>query len=89
MASEILQSIGRKITNFFIGSSNLEHNDASSRQDITSLALGFLDVSVSILSFTIPLFTSVALARNDLGPALNTVFSKYLGNTITVYIALS
>ena len=76
MASEILQSIGRKITNFFFGSSTLDHNDASTRQGISSLAVGFLDASVSILSFTLPLFTSVALARNDLGSALDTVFSK-------------
>ena len=76
MASDVLQSIGRKLTNFFSGSSTLDHNDASSRQDISSLAVGFLDASVSILSFALPLFTSVALARNDLGPALESVFSK-------------
>ena len=76
MASDILQSIGRKLANFFSGSSTLDHDDASSRQDISSLAVGFLDTSVSILSFALPLFTSVALARNDLGDALDTVFSK-------------
>ena len=76
MASDILQSIGRNLKRFFTGSSTLDHNDASSRQDISSLALGFLDASVSILSFTLPLFTSVALAQNDLGPALESVFSK-------------
>ena len=76
MASDILQSIGRNLANFLTGSSNLDHNDALSRQDISSLAVGFLDTSVSLLSFALPFFTSVALARNDLAPALESVFSK-------------
>ena len=89
MASDILQSIGRKITNSFTGSSTLNQNDASSRQDISSLAIGFLDTSVSILTFALPLFTSVALARNDLGDSLESVFSKSFINTLTLYIAPS
>ena len=76
MVSDILQSIGRKLTSFFTGSSNLDHNDASSRQDISSLAVGFLDTSVTILSFALPLFTSVVLVRDDLDDAIDQVFSK-------------
>ena len=87
MASDILQSIGRKLTSFFTGSSNLDHNDASSRQDISSLAIGFLDSSISLLSLTLPLFTGMALVQNDLGDAIDQVFSKLFNNTpnINVY----
>ena len=76
MTKDILQSIGRKLIHFFTGSSSSDYYDASSRQDISSLALAIFDSSMSILALILPLFTSVALARNDLGDALDQVISK-------------
>lgn len=76
MTNNILQSLGRKLQQFFIGFSNSRHKDASSRQDISSLTLGVLDSSISILALVIPLFSSVVLVRDDLGDAIDQVFSK-------------
>ena len=76
MIANILQSLRRKLQQFFIGFSNSRHKDASSRQDISSLTLGVLDSSISILALVIPLFSSVVLVRDDLGDAIDQVFSK-------------
>ena len=48
-----LQSIGRKLQHFFIGSSRSGHKAASSRQDITSLSQGFLGSSINVLALVL------------------------------------
>ena len=76
MTSNLLHSIGRKLQQFFIGLSTPGHKYASSRQDISSLTLGFLGSSINVLALVLPLFTSVTLVRDDLGDAIDQVFSK-------------
>ena len=86
MARNILESIGKKFRQFFIGPIRSSHSDASSRQDIRSLAIGLLDSSISLLSLTLPLFTGIALVQNDIGDAIEQVFSKIFSNTLNINV---
>ena len=76
MLRNILQSIERKLQQIFVRSSNLGQNNSSSRQDISSLAIGFLDTSTNLLVLTLPLIINIALVRNDLEDAIDQVLSK-------------
>ena len=55
-------------------------NDASSRQDQSSLSIGLLDTSTSLLTLLLPLITGVLLVRNDIGDAIDQILSKLVGD---------
>ena len=57
----ILQSISRKVQQFFIGSSRSGHKAAASRQDITSLSLGFLSSTTNVLALLLVITYALAL----------------------------
>ena len=57
----ILQSISRKVQQFFIGSSRSGHKAAASRQDITSLRLGFLSSTTNVLALLLVIAYALAL----------------------------
>ena len=57
----IIQSVGRKLQQFFIGSSRSGHKTAASRQDITSLSLGFLSSTTNVLALLLVIAYALAL----------------------------